>query len=52
MTIAVYGDFKKEDIRIKIFNKGSLEVFRFQNTLIEAGYDCKLFNFATIIADD
>lgn len=43
MTIAVYGDFKKDDVRIKVMKEGGTEQFSFQNTLIAAGYDCKLF---------
>lgn len=42
-TICVYGDFKKDDVRIKIFPSGGTGEFTFQNILIEAGYDAKLF---------
>ena len=43
MTIkqAVYGDFKKNDIRIKTFSKTE-NVYLFQNILKSAGYDCIL----------
>lgn len=43
-TLAVYGTFKDGDVRIKIFMSPSTEQFRFQNTLVGAGYDCKLFS--------
>lgn len=43
MTIAVYGDFGKDDIRLKMFRGNSTNQFVFQNTLKDAGYDCKLF---------
>lgn len=43
-TICVYGDFKKDDVRIKIFPSGGTGEFTFQNILIEAGYDAKLFS--------
>lgn len=39
-TIDVYGDFKKNDVKVKpVTNK---EQFVFQNILIQAGYDCQL----------
>lgn len=44
LTVAVYGDFEKKDIRIKCFNDRTPTKFRFQNTLREAGYDCELFS--------
>lgn len=41
ITIAIYGDFEKKDIRTRIMiNNG--EQYRFQNMLISAGYDCIL----------
>lgn len=43
-TICVYGDFKKNDIRMKVFKSGDREQYSFQNTLIRAGYDAKLFS--------
>lgn len=43
-TLAVYGTFKDGDVRIKIFMSPTTEQFRFQNILVEAGYDCKLFS--------
>ena len=43
-TICVYGDFKKNDIRTKIFKSGDMEQYSFQNTLIRAGYDAELFS--------
>lgn len=42
-TICVYGDFKKNDIRMTIFKSGDMKQYSFQNTLISAGYDAKLF---------
>lgn len=42
-TICVYGDFAKNDIRIKMFPANSTNEFNFQNILIAAGYDAKLF---------
>lgn len=44
LTIAVYGDFAKKEIKVKTFKTGTTEQFRFQNTLREAGYDCELFH--------
>ena len=44
MAICVYGDFKKDDIRMKIFKSGDMQQYSFQNTLISAGYDAKLFS--------
>lgn len=44
MYIAVYGDFGKKDIRIKLMAGVWLEQFKFQNTLHDAGYDCELFH--------
>lgn len=43
-TICVYGDFKKDDIRMKIFKSGDMQQYSFQNTLTSAGYDAKLFS--------
>ena len=43
MNICVYGDFKKHDIRIKIFYDGLLSHYSFQNILRDAGYDAELF---------
>jgi hypothetical protein len=43
LTVCVYGDFAKKDIRIKLFPAGSTNSFTFQNVLIGAGYDAKLF---------
>lgn len=45
-TICVYGDFKKDDIRIKVFKSGDAREYSFQNTLISAGYDAKLFSIS------
>lgn len=42
MTVAVYGDLAKKDVRIKVFGNGN-EMYPFQNILLEAGYDCMLF---------
>lgn len=44
MEICVYGDFAKKDIRIKVFPAdGTTNCFYFQNIMIAAGYDAKLF---------
>ena len=43
-TICVYGDFKRRDIRIKIFKSDDSRQYSFQNTLIEAKYDAVLIS--------
>ena len=45
-TVCVYGDFKKDDVRIKIFESWSMTQYSFQNTvtLTSAGYDAMLFS--------
>lgn len=43
-TICLYGDFKNKDIRAKIFKAGDSKQYRFQNILVEAGYDATLFD--------
>lgn len=43
-TIAIYGEFKQKDIRMKVFTDSGTSKFVFQNTLHEAGYDCELFS--------
>ena len=45
MFVAVYGDFTKHDIRVKLLAGKGTEQFRFQNTLRDAGYDCNLYYF-------
>lgn len=47
ITICVYGDFKNDDVRIKVFDEPGgfgTKQFQFQNILREAGYDAKLFS--------
>ena len=47
MTICVYGDFVKKDIRVKVFpdEQGrNTKSLRFRNTLRDAGYDAILCN--------
>lgn len=43
-TIAIYGNFEQEDIRIKFFTDSGTSKYVFQNILHEAGYDCELFS--------
>lgn len=43
-TIAIYGDFKQKDIKMKVFTDSGTSKYVFQNILHEAGYDCKLFS--------
>ena len=42
ITLAIYGDFSKNDVRYKLFEGDSVEQYSFQNILINAGYNCKL----------
>ena len=45
LTICVYGDFEKKDIRMKVIpSDGTTTAFAFQNILHMAGYDAELFN--------
>lgn len=48
LTICVYGDFAKKDIRLKAFAPGAGSQHTFQNVLKLAGYDAELF----ILNDD
>lgn len=43
-TLAVYGNFKEKDIKIKFFVGSGTDQYKFQNVLQEAGYDCLLFS--------
>lgn len=45
ITILVYGDFAKKDIRLKFFEpNGTLLPYQFQNILRDAGYDAELYS--------
>lgn len=46
LYVAVYGDFEKGDIRVKLFQPfGGTSIYYFQNTLMSAGYDCNIYVF-------
>ena len=45
ITICVYGTLKKGDVRVKVMPKTG-EQYRFQNILVEAGYDAHLFTLS------
>lgn len=46
LEVAVYGDFEKKDIRIKVFKpEGGTGIYQFQNVLRTAGYDCEIHVF-------
>lgn len=46
LNVAVYGDFEKGDVRVKVFKpEGGTGVYQFQNTLRSAGYKCNIYVF-------